>query len=192
MGSVEHTEKKACTNSSAPPPHDQEFCSKLLARAVLLWYLKPAIDTIKAKSPTINATNPLSKFYSVTIPDVSVEGYVDRVMRFALCSNGTLIAAVVLMERAIEAEPSLAISPFTYNRLLITCIVVSAKFLEMAWYSSSHYAKVGGIATPDHLNRLEMELLKVLDFRAFVSQRELIQLVRRFRVSNLNFRIARL
>ncbi|KAI9099134.1 hypothetical protein K1719_024901 [Acacia pycnantha] len=57
---------------------------------------------------------------------------------------------------------------FNVHRLLITTVMVAAKFVDDGCYSNGHYARVGGVSTAE-MNRMELELLFSLDFRLFVT-----------------------
>lgn len=56
----------------------------------------------------------------------------------------------------------------------------AAKLTDDNFYNNSYYAKIGGIATAE-LNRLELQLLKLLDFRLVVSPAELRAVLQRLR-----------
>ena len=56
-------------------------------------------------------------------------------------------------------------------RLLIACIMVSAKFFDDFYYKNEFYAKIGGISKKD-INNLELELLNTFDFSLFIREEE--------------------
>ncbi len=56
----------------------------------------------------------------------------------------------------------------------------AAKLTDDNFYNNAFYAKIGGVATRE-LNRLELELLKLLDFRLLVPAEELRGVLRRLR-----------
>ena len=56
----------------------------------------------------------------------------------------------------------------------------AAKLTDDNFYNNSYYAKIGGIATAE-LNRLELLLLKLLDFRLVVPAAELRGVLQRLR-----------
>lgn len=58
--------------------------------------------------------------------------------------------------------------------MLLTAVVIAAKFDEHAWFTNAWYARVGGIASVSELNRLEVEMLRVLDYRVLASPCELL------------------
>ncbi len=53
------------------------------------------------------------------------------------------------------------------HRLLITAVLVAAKFLDDSYFNNAYYAKVGGISL-EEMNALEVDFLLRLDFRLHV------------------------
>ncbi|KAF9345271.1 hypothetical protein BGX26_003342 [Mortierella sp. AD094] len=64
------------------------------------------------------------------------------------------------------------INSFNIHRLLITCLMVAAKFTSDLFYSNARYAKVGGLSLPE-LNQLELEFLFTTKFELNVKVDEL-------------------
>ncbi|KAF9203589.1 hypothetical protein BGZ49_006258 [Haplosporangium sp. Z 27] len=64
------------------------------------------------------------------------------------------------------------INSFNIHRLLITCVMVAAKFTSDMFYSNARYAKVGGLSLPE-LNQLELEFLFSTKFELNVKVDEL-------------------
>ena len=56
--------------------------------------------------------------------------------------------------------------------MLITTVMVAAKFADDFFYKNEYYAKIGGITRMD-INALELELLNQLSYNLFVSEEEL-------------------
>ena len=93
-----------------------------------------------------------------------------------MCSDAVFVNATVLLRRLVKKDSRLALSHHNVHRMLITAVMISAKFLDHAWYSNSYYAKVGGIPSVDELNFLEVQMLKLLDYRILVSPEEITEL----------------
>ena len=51
--------------------------------------------------------------------------------------------------------------------MLITGVMVAAKFFDDVYYNNEYFAKVGGISNKE-LNALEIEFLNYLNFNLFV------------------------
>lgn len=143
----------------------------LLAR-----YSEPAKNTdIEVKLP--HPTDSVSVMFSVTPADISVDDFVERMIRYTKCSPSALIYALIYLRRVEESDCRLNINALTLHRLLITSIMVAVKFVDDAWYSNKYYARVGGVASLQEMNRLELEMLRLLKFRLYVSLDEFEEMV---------------
>lgn len=70
--------------------------------------------------------------------------------------------------------------PCLWHALTSAAPCPAAKLTDDNFYNNSYYAKIGGIATPE-LNRLELVLLKLLEFRLVVPAAELRGVLQRLR-----------
>eukprot|EP00963_Diacronema_lutheri_P004098 scaffold310_cov335-Pavlova_lutheri.AAC.83 len=91
-------------------------------------------------------------------------------MHLFFCNKAPSISVEMLVKKC----PGLRVSNQNAHRLLISGVVLAAKFLDDRQYSNVHYAKVGGICTKE-LNMLELEMLRQLDFSLFVQPQLLNQ-----------------
>ncbi len=142
----------------------------------LLRFCQPANDpSFPLQFP--DPQDPISVFFSVTVPEISVSSYLNRWQLYSKCSPSTIIYAVIYLRRVEEADCRLAITGYTMHRLLTASILVAVKFLEEVWYSNAHYGRVGGMGSVQEINRLELEFLRLLNYRAYVSQKEFAEMV---------------
>ncbi|GLT84272.1 hypothetical protein SLE2022_025130 [Rubroshorea leprosula] len=91
----------------------------------------------------------ISVFHGLTRPMISIQGYLERIFKYANCSPSCFIVAYVYLDRFAQMQPSLPISSFNVHRLLITSVMVAAKFMDDIHYNNAYYAKVGGISTKE-------------------------------------------
>lgn len=118
--------------------------------------------------------DPILPFFSTHTAEIKPEAYVARIKHHAHCSNSVFVYAVAILNRLEILDGRLAISPFNMHRLLITAVMISAKFLDNAWYSSNYYARVGGISSVQEMNHLELCMLRLLDYRIFLPVDEIL------------------
>lgn len=78
------------------------------------------------------------------------------------------VVAYAYIDRLIQQQPHLRITSLNVHRILITSVLVAAKFLDDMYYDNAYYAKIGGITTRE-MNTLEWEFLFLLDFRLQVT-----------------------
>lgn len=110
----------------------------------------------------------LTVFHGLRAPSISVEKYVERIFKYANCSPSCLVVAYAYLDRFTHHQPGLPITSLNVHRLLITSVMVAAKFLDDEYYNNAYYAKVGGVSTLE-MNRLELEFLFRLGFRLQVT-----------------------
>ncbi len=109
------------------------------------------------------ASDNTSYFFSEQLPEITPRDYVQRVHKYASTSNEVFVCAMVLLQRLRSRHPRLAINAYNMNRLLITSVMIAAKFSEYGYYSNAYYSRVGGIESVEELNTLEREMMSLLD-----------------------------
>eukprot|EP00756_Hemistasia_phaeocysticola_P005763 Hpha_TRINITY_DN13488_c0_g1::TRINITY_DN13488_c0_g1_i1::g.131364::m.131364 len=116
-------------------------------------------------------TRPHASFECRRVPRISIEDYMDRIMKYADASPEVLAAAVVYARRYI-VRTGAGVDPRTSHRLLLACFVTAAKVRDDFFYANSHYAEVGGV-TLGELNRMERALVLALDWDLALTPAEL-------------------
>ncbi|GAB4855538.1 hypothetical protein Ancab_024158 [Ancistrocladus abbreviatus] len=106
-------------------------------------------------------------FHGSIAPPLSIRQYIERISKYAKCSPSCFVVAFIYMERYIQRTNSYFTS-LNVHRLLITSVVLAAKFIDDECFNNAYYAKVGGVSTGE-LNELEWEFLSSLDFRLHVT-----------------------
>ncbi|KAF6152982.1 hypothetical protein GIB67_021587 [Kingdonia uniflora] len=110
----------------------------------------------------------ISVFHGLSRPTISIQTYLERIFKYADCSPSCFVVAYIYLDRFAQRQPSLPINSYNVHRLLITSIMVSAKFMDDIYYNNAYYAKVGGISTGE-LNFLEVDFLFGLSFHLNVT-----------------------
>ncbi|KAH0702420.1 hypothetical protein KY290_017716 [Solanum tuberosum] len=72
----------------------------------------------------------ISIFDGLTRPTISVQSYLERIFKYANCSPSCFIVAYIYLDRFSQMQPLLPINSFNVHRLLITSVLVSAKFMD--------------------------------------------------------------
>ncbi|GMI88787.1 hypothetical protein like AT3G05327 [Hibiscus trionum] len=109
----------------------------------------------------------ITPFHGTKQPSLDVRQYVERIFRYCKCSNSCFVVAIIYIDRFLQRIDAYLTS-LNVHRLLITTVLVAAKFMDDQCYNNAYYAKVGGVST-EELNRLEMKLLFDLDFQLHVT-----------------------
>ncbi|XP_076922485.1 cyclin-P3-1-like [Bidens hawaiensis] len=133
------------------------------------------LSSILERSVQINETlldktqtkDVITVFHGSRAPGLSIKDYIDRIFKYSQCSPSCFVVAQVYMDRLIQCG-NVNLTSLSVHRLLITSVMLAAKFIDDAFYNNAYYAKVGGVTTAE-MNRLEMKFLFGLDFRLHVS-----------------------
>lgn len=110
----------------------------------------------------------LSKFHALRPPAISIKDYLQRVAKYAACSGECFVLALVYIDRIIQSNPTFVVNSLNIHRLLITSIMLAAKFFDDQYFNNAYYAKVGGVPCSE-INSLEVEFLFMCNFTLFVT-----------------------
>jgi hypothetical protein len=110
----------------------------------------------------------VSKFHALRPPAISIKEYLMRVSKYAACSGECFVLALVYIDRIIQLNPTFVVNSLNIHRLLITSIMLAAKFFDDQYFNNAYYAKVGGVPCSE-INSLEVEFLFLCNFALFVN-----------------------
>ncbi|KAA8515828.1 hypothetical protein F0562_018561 [Nyssa sinensis] len=136
----------------------------------LITFLSSLLQKV-AESNDLNRhfqTQKISVFHGLSRPTISIQTYLERIFKYANCSPSCFIVAYAYLDRFAQRQPALPINSFNVHRLLITSVMVAAKFMDDMYYNNAYYAKVGGISTTE-MNFLEVDFLFGLGFHLNVT-----------------------
>ncbi|KAF8376803.1 hypothetical protein HHK36_031523 [Tetracentron sinense] len=112
----------------------------------------------------------LNAFHGVRAPNIGIPKYLERLYKYTNCSPSCFVVGYVYIDRLLHRHPDSLVVSLNVHRLLVTSVMVASKVLDDVHYNNAFYARVGGVSNAE-LNRLEMELLFLLDFGVIVSSR---------------------
>lgn len=112
-----------------------------------------------------------SCFHSSEVPPISIPEYMTRIAKYFDCSGSCFVLALVFIDRLIRHSPHVTVNRFTSHRLLLTGMVVAAKFHDDAFFTNRFYANIGGVDLQD-MNRMEASFLELIDFSLHVQPEE--------------------
>ncbi|XP_043688194.1 cyclin-U1-1 [Telopea speciosissima] len=112
----------------------------------------------------------LDVFHGVRAPSISIPKYLERIYKYTNCSPSCFVVGYVYIDRLVHKHPNSPVVSLNVHRLLVTSVMVASKMLDDVHYDNAFYARVGGVSNAE-LNRLELELLFLLDFSLMVSSR---------------------
>ncbi|GLT88665.1 hypothetical protein SLE2022_066810 [Rubroshorea leprosula] len=110
----------------------------------------------------------LNAFHGVRAPNITLPKYLERIYKYTNCSPSCFVVGYVYIDRLAHRHPDSLVISLNVHRLLVTSVLVASKMLDDVHYNNAFYARVGGVSNAE-LNRLELELLFLLDFGVTVS-----------------------
>ncbi|KAG5514444.1 hypothetical protein RHGRI_035757 [Rhododendron griersonianum] len=137
----------------------------------VLWLLSSLLERSVQKNEILlensQIKDVLTIFHGSRAPSLGIQQYLDRIFKYSCCSPSCFVLAHIYLERFIQRK-KVHLTSLNVHRLVITSVMVAAKFIDDAYFNNTYYARVGGVSTQE-LNRLEMKFLFGLDFRLHVS-----------------------
>ncbi|OAD75915.1 cyclin [Phycomyces blakesleeanus NRRL 1555(-)] len=131
---------------------------------LLLKIVANLINSIISTNDRILTSENITHFHSRAVPNIAVQAYMSRILKFAPFPNEVLLSILVYFDRIAKLKKNrIAISSLNIHRLLISSIVVASKLTSDVFYSNTRYAKVGGLSLLE-LNQLELEFLFLCNF----------------------------
>ena len=142
---------------------------------------------IKSLNSFINSSFRLSPslFTNTSLPEISIEDYLTRIIEFTQIEESTLIRSLIYIAR-LCSNTNMEITELDIHKIALTAIVLSIKYNEDLIYSQEEYANVGGVDTKE-LTALEAEFLNGLEFKLFINTTE-FKMYRDLLYKNVPFR----
>ncbi|WAR56009.1 hypothetical protein PtB15_6B753 [Puccinia triticina] len=149
----------------------------------------------------LSKPNSILTFHAKIVPQISIEAYLLRILKYCPTSNGVFLSTLIYLDRlctfyhrhckqqqqrpsSIKKKrwnlPATPLAPFNFHfvidswnvhRFLIASITAASKLLSDVFYTNSRYAKVGGLPL-EELEELEIKFLLMSDFRLMISASE--------------------
>ncbi|GER29765.1 cyclin family protein [Striga asiatica] len=116
---------------------------------------------------TSQIKDAITIFHGSRAPAISIQLYIDRIFKYSCCSPSCFLIAHIYMERFIQ-RTNFFLTSLNIHRLLVTSVMVAAKFMDDSFFNNAYYARVGGVSTSE-MNKLEKKFLFSLDFRLYVN-----------------------
>ena len=115
-----------------------------------------------------NTLRIIKPFISKKIPQISIEDFMKRLLKYSKMESSTLILILIYIDRVCFFG-KFQLNYYNIHKLILASMVVSIKYNEDDYFSNKFYAKVGGV-TKEELDKLEYEFLSLIDFSLFVDE----------------------
>jgi len=113
--------------------------------------------------------NIRSSFCSLGVFPVTIKQYLIRIAFYTGCTEESLIFSLIYIDKLGALDGRFMVTSYNVHRLVLTSILVAAKFYDDIHFKNSHYANVGGISLKE-INILEKIFLNELNFDLHVNK----------------------
>ncbi|KAK8806991.1 hypothetical protein WA158_003750 [Blastocystis sp. Blastoise] len=112
----------------------------------------------------------VTKFHAIKPPNISLRDYLERIRKYGRLSVECFVLSLIYIDRLIR-NVNLLVNSYSVHRVVITSIMLAAKFFDDRYCSNSFYAQIGGVSV-DEINSLEIEYLFYINFYLYVDSDE--------------------
>jgi len=120
----------------------------------------------KMANTSVVQSNPSSTVFDAnTPPKIGVQQYLERIFKYTMCSGECYVLALIYIDRFRKS--AMQLTPYNIHRVIITSVMLAAKFFEDAYYNNAYFAQVGGVPTVE-INQMELDFLFFVSFKLHV------------------------
>jgi hypothetical protein len=83
----------------------------------------------------------VTKFHALRPPAISILDYCARIHKYASCSPECFVLALVYIDRLIQRN-NILLNSLNVHRIIITAVMMAAKFFDDHYFNNAYYAKV--------------------------------------------------
>lgn len=122
----ELSESRSCSGSTMADLENPDVMPKLIE------FLSSLLQRVAESNDLNRRLQPqkISVFHGLSRPTISIQSYLERIFKYANCSPSCFIVAYVYLDRFAQRQTALPINSFNVHRLLITSVMVAAKFMD--------------------------------------------------------------
>lgn len=147
------TPQNASTDGAAEPMATDEQ----LAEGLMATIMRRAVSAHDDDSR-------MTCFHAVRPPAMSIKDYMLRIQRYFGCSGSCYALGLIYIDRLVKRHPDIVVSQLSCHRLLITSMMVAAKFHDDVFFSNTYYARIGGVKVQE-INALEARFVQLLEWK---------------------------
>lgn len=102
----------------------------------VLWLLSSLLERSVQKNEILlensQIKDVLTIFHGSRAPSLCIQQYLDRIFKYSCCSPSCFVLAHIYLERFIQ-QKKVHLTSLNVHRLVITSVMVAAKFIDDAW-----------------------------------------------------------
>ena len=114
-----------------------------------------------------NSIFNLKIFENEEIPTISINKYIERIVKYTNCEENTLILSLIYLDKICLKNINLTV--YNIHKFVFSSILISIKFNEDKIYKNDYYEYIAGVSLKE-LNLMEDNFLQILDYQVFVKK----------------------
>ena len=120
---------------------------------------------LEKKTTTNN--NVMKSFLTKKIPSISIYDFLERIVKYSKIEKSTLVLILIYIDKLCDMN-NVDITFYNIHKLILSSLVIAAKYNEDKYLSNQFFAKIGGI-TKKEIDILEYQFLTLIDFSLYIN-----------------------
>ena len=112
-------------------------------------------------------SNILNFFLTKKIPSISIYDFLERLVKYSKIEKSTLILILIYIDKFCDMN-NVNLTFYNIHKLILSSLVIAAKYNEDKYLSNEFYAKIGGI-TKKEIDILEYQFLTLINFSLYIN-----------------------
>ena len=112
-------------------------------------------------------SNIINFFLTKKIPSISIYDFLERLVKYSKIEKSTLILILIYIDKFCDMNNE-NLTFYNIHKLILSSLVIAAKYNEDKYLSNEFYAKIGGI-TKKEIDILEYQFLTLINFSLYIN-----------------------
>lgn len=135
------------------------------------------ISTVMVDKGPLTPDSPSFNEFKTEPTHIPLHTYIKRVLGLTKSEPQCALIAVVYLQRLFKEYPAFEISQINVRRLMFTAMMISSKMIQDIPYSNKYWSTISGTYTQVQVNKMEIDMLSLMNWNTIVDKEELDQLV---------------
>jgi hypothetical protein len=109
----------------------------------------------------------VTRFHALRAPQITIKAYLKRIAKYSNCTEECFVLALIYIDRLIKKNENFLVNSLNIHRIMITSIMLAAKFFDDQYFNNAYFGKVGGVSCKE-INLLEIEFVFMINFNLYV------------------------
>jgi hypothetical protein len=110
--------------------------------------------------------NNYDEFYLNMMPNVSIDKYLKRLVKYLNCDCEIIILALIYVDKLIDRS-EIKINKYNAHKIILMSIAMASKYIDDNCQTNKYISSIGGISC-EEFNKLELKFLNLLNYNLFV------------------------